>query len=82
MMCRLCSARAVRSTAFPLSLRTTSSKFKSKVSVNITKNSVVKKTISKLKSKKKYYVRIRTYTKNGNSKYYSAWSKVKAVVTK
>lgn len=60
----------------------TDSKFKSKVSVNITKNSVVKKTISKLKSKKKYYVRIRTYTKNGNSKYYSAWSKVKAVVTK
>lgn len=44
------------------------------------------KTISKLKAKKKYYVRIRTYktvTVNGKStKLYSAWSNTKKVTTK
>ena len=35
-----------------------------------------------LKSKKKYYVRIRTYTKADGSKYYSAWSAAKTVTTK
>ena len=50
--------------------------------INITKNTIVKKTISNLKSKKKYYVRIRTYTKVGKSKYYSAWSAAKTATTK
>ena len=48
----------------------------------IKKNKVTESTIKKLKAKKKYYVRIRTYkTVNGN-KYYSEWSKVKTVTTK
>ena len=42
--------------------------------------------VTKLKAKKKYYVRVRTYKKvkiNGKStKIYSGWSKVKTVVTK
>lgn len=40
------------------------------------------KTISKLKSKKKYYVRVRTYKTVKGKKYYSDWSKVKSVNTK
>ena len=51
-------------------------------SISITKNTIVKKTLSNLKSKKKYYVRIRTYTKADGSKYYSAWSAAKTVTTK
>lgn len=43
----------------------TSSKFKSAKTVNITKASTVSKTISSLKSSKKYYVRVRTYKKSG-----------------
>lgn len=39
------------------------------------------KTIKKLKKKKKYYVQVRSYVKNGTT-YYSAWSKVKTVKTK
>ena len=35
-------------------------------------------TLKKLKSKKKYYVRIRTYYKMPSSTYYSAWSKTKS----
>lgn len=39
-------------------------------------------SIFKLKSKKKYYVRIRTYKTVQGEKYYSSWSKVKVVITK
>ena len=37
---------------------------------------------TKLKPKKKYYVRIRTYKKIGKKTYYSDWSKPKTVKTK
>ena len=39
-------------------------------------------TVSKLKSRKKYYIRIRTWKKKNRKKYYSAWSKVKIGKTK
>lgn len=38
--------------------------------------------ISKLKRKKRYYVRVRAYKISGNKKYYSSWSAVKSVKTK
>ena len=47
-----------------------------------TKYSTVSKTISKLKAKKKYYVRIRTYKTVNGVKYYSPWSASKYVTTK
>ena len=53
---------------------------------SIAKNKAAAKTISRLKAKKKYYVRVRTYKTvkvNGKStKLYSDWSKVKTVTTK
>ena len=52
----------------------------------ITKNSVVTKTVKNLKSKKVYYVRVRTYTTvkyNGEQmNLHSDWSKVKKVIVK
>lgn len=66
----------------------TAKNFKGKTvkTVDIKKNSTVKKNISKLKAKKKYYIRIRTYKivkVNGkNKKLYSDWSKAKTVRTK
>ena len=64
----------------------TSSKFSKAKTVTVGKNSTTSKTISKLKGKKKYYVRVRTYKTvkiNGKAtKIYSSWSKVKAVTTK
>ena len=66
----------------------TSSKF-AKKSTKITdagKSRAASKTVSNLKAKKKYYVRIRTYKTvkiSGKSvKLYSDWSKAKAVTTK
>ena len=59
------------------------SKFtKSKKTVKITKAATVSKKVSKLKTKKKYYIRIRAYKTVGGKTYYSAWSKTKTVTTK
>ncbi len=58
----------------------TNKKFKKgNKSANTTKLS---KTVKKLKSKKKYYVRIRTYRKVNGKKIYSNWSKVKNIKIK
>ena len=43
---------------------------------------ITSNTISKLKAKKKYYIRICTYKTVGGTKYYSGWSSVKSVTTK
>ncbi len=61
----------------------TDKKFKKiKKSVIISKNKTLSTTIKKLKSKKKYYLRVRTYRKVGGKKVYSKWSSVKNVKTK
>ena len=61
----------------------TDKKFKkNKKTVNIKKQKTTKTTVKKLKAKKKYYVRIRTYKIVNGKKVYSAWSKVKGVKTK
>lgn len=61
----------------------TNSKFNSgNKTINIKKNNIASVTIKKLKSKKKYYVRIRTYKTVNGKKYYSDWSKAKSVKVK
>lgn len=59
---------------------------KNNKTVTISKNSTTSKSVGKLKAKKKYYVRVRTYktVKFGgkNVKLYSGWSKAKSVTTK
>ena len=60
----------------------TNSKFTSAKKVTITNNKADKTTVSKLSGKKKYYVRVRSYTTVKGTKYYGAWSSVKNVTTK
>ena len=60
----------------------TSSKFTGAKTVNISKNSIVSRTIGGLVKGKKYYVRIRTYKTVGSAKYYSGWSAAKYVTIK
>ena len=59
---------------------------KNNKTVTISKNSTTSKSVGKLKAKKKYYVRVRTYNtvKFGGKrvKLYSGWSKAKSVTTK
>ena len=63
-----------------------SSKFSKAKTVTIKKQKTTKTTVKKLKAKKKYYVRVRTYKTvkiNGKSiRIYSGWSKAKTVTTK
>ena len=60
----------------------TNSKFTSAKKVIITNNKTDKATVSKLSGKKKYYVRVRSYTTVKGTKYYGAWSASKSVTTK
>lgn len=55
---------------------------KNNKSVTVTKQKTTKATVKKLKSKKKYYVRVRTYKTVNGKKIYSSWSKVKSIKTK
>lgn len=50
--------------------------------VTVSKAGATSKKIKKLKSGKKYYVRIRTYKKVNDERYYSAWSTKKSKRTK
>lgn len=59
-----------------------SSSFDDSTTVKVTSWKTVSKKISKLKSGKTYYVKIRTYRTNEGTTYYSAWSKSKKVKVK
>ena len=60
----------------------TNSKFTGAKKVAITNNKTDKTTVSKLSGNKKYYVRVRSYTTVGGTKYYGSWSATKTVTTK
>ncbi len=59
----------------------TNKKFKSYKKVDV-KKSAKSATLKKLKSKKKYYVRVCAYKKVGKTRLYGTWSKVKQVKIK
>ena len=75
-----------QTTGYQVQIATNSKFTKGVKSYTVSKNKTVSKKITKLKGKKKYYVRVRTYKTvkvNGKStKIYSSWSKAKAVTTK
>ena len=56
--------------------------FKNAKTVSITTYKTGARTIKKLKAKKKYFVRIRTYKTVNKVKYYSKWSESKNIKTK
>ncbi len=69
-------------TGYEIQLATDKKFKKNKKTVKVNKQNASKKTVKKLKSKKKYYVRVRTYKVVNGKKVYSKWSKVKSVKTK
>ncbi len=60
----------------------TSKKFTSAKKLTIKSYKTTSATIKKLKAKKTYYVRVRTYKTVGKTKYYSSWSSYKYKKTK
>ena len=71
-----------RITGYQIQVATDSAFTKNTKKVYKTKYSSTSKKITKLKKKKKYYVRVRTYKTVSGTKYYSKWSKVKTIKTK
>lgn len=60
----------------------TSKKFKNAKAFKVSNLKTVSRTIGNLKTKTKYYVRIRTYKTVNKKTYYSSWSDTKTVKTK
>ena len=73
---------ASRVTGYQIQLAMNSKFTKGKKTVTVTGYSKVSKKVTKLKGKKKYYVRVRTFKTVSGVKYYSPWSKVKTVKTR
>ena len=78
--------QATQTTGYQVQVATNKKFKKNKKTVTIKKQKKTKATVKKLKAKKKYYVRVRTYKTvkiNGKSiRIYSGWSKAKTVTTK
>ena len=71
-----------RITGYQIQLATNSKFTKGKKTVTVKGYKKVSKKVTKLKGKKKYYVRVRTYKTVSGVKYYSPWSKIKTVKTR
>lgn len=78
--------QATQTTGYQIQYSTDKNFKKNNKTVTVSKNKTTTKTISKLKGKKKYYVRIRTYktvkVSGKSTKIYSSWSKAKSITTK
>ena len=73
---------ASRITGYQIQVATNKAFTKDKKTVNVKGYSKTSKKVAKLKAKKKYYVKIRTYKTVSGAKYYSPWSKVITVKTR
>lgn len=60
----------------------TNSKFKKAKRVTVSSKKATSKKITKLKKRKKYYVRVRAYKTVNGKKYYGSWSTKKSIVCK
>ena len=76
------SKQTVQTSGYELQYASNSKFTSGKKKVTIKKNTIVSKKVTKLKAKKKYYMRVRTFKTVSGKKYYSAWSKTKTVTTK
>lgn len=72
----------LRVTGYQVQYSTSSTFASGNKTVTVKKYKSTSKTVKKLKAKKRYYVRVRTYLKTGGVTYYSTWSAAKSIVTK
>ena len=74
--------KTAQTTGYQLQYSTRKTFASGKKTVTVTRNSKVSRTVTKLKARKKYYVRVRTYKTVNGKRFYSKWSKVKTVTTR
>lgn len=70
-----------KSSGYQIQIATSKDFKKGSKKYNIKKGTATSKTVTKLKSDKKYYARIRAYRIVNDKKVYSAWSKTKSIKT-
>ena len=75
------SKKTTQVTGYQIQYSTTKS-FSKATTKTITSNKTTRYTFKKLKSRKTYYIRVRTYKTVGKTKYYSSWSSYKSTKTK
>lgn len=73
--------RSTQTTGYQIQY-STSSKFTNSKTTTVASYNTTSKTLTGLKSGKKYYVRVRTYKTVNGKKYYSNWSSAKSVKVK
>lgn len=66
--------QSVQTSGYQVQVATDSKFTKNKKTVTVSGTSNISKTITGLKAKQRYYVRVRTYKTVNNKKYYSSWS--------
>lgn len=71
-----------KATGYQIQYATSADFSKGKEMVTVKPAKTISKTISALKSKKEYYVRVRSYKKTDGTNYFSAWSKTGKVKIK
>jgi len=71
-----------RISGYQIQLATDKKFTKNKKTVNVKGYKKVSRKVKRLKAKKKYYIRIRTYKTVSGKNYYSGWSKVKTAKTR
>ena len=71
-----------RITGYQIQLATDKKFTKNRKTVNVKGYKKVSRKVKRLKAKKKYYIRIRTYKTVSGKNYYSGWSKVKTAKTR
>lgn len=74
--------QSVQTSGYQVQIATDSKFTKNKKTYTVSGTSNVSKTITGLKAKQRYYVRVRTYKTVNNKKYYSSWSGYKYMTTK
>ena len=74
--------RTVQTTGYQIQYSTSSTFRSGNVTKTVSNAKTTTLTVKKLKAKKLYYVRVRTYRKVSGKTYYSAWSAVKKIKTK
>ena len=74
--------KASKAKGYQIKIATDNGFKKVKKTVTVKGGSKKTKTVKKLKAGTKYYVKVRAYVKNGSTKVYGAWSKIKTVTTK
>lgn len=74
--------QSVQTSGYQVQVATDSKFTKNKKTVTVSGTSNTSKTITGLKAKQRYYVRVRTYKTVNNKKYYSSWSGYRYTKTK